>query len=71
MIKGWKTFRIYGKSDKLMCDIAIFGEKSIVVDDIQVAEEIKSVSYEEKQMFFAASEEELPHNFINDLVVFL
>lgn len=71
MIKGWKIFQIYVDSGKLMYVIAIFGEKSIVVDDFQVVEEIRSMSYEEKEIFRKVNGEELPRNFINDLIVFL
>ena len=64
---GYKVLKIKVKSDNVFCDLALFGEKSPIIDGVQVAHKIiQDIPYENRQEYG----NELKHNFINDLVIF-
>ena len=72
MVKGFKVLAIRVVGTEVYYDIAIFGENSMVVADMQCAEEIReNVSYEGKKAIEQEYGDELKHNFINDALIIL
>ncbi len=70
--KGYKVVMIDVKDDTIYYDIAVFGENSRTVEDIQLCENFyKGVTGDKKAEIEALYGKELKHNFINDLIVFL
>lgn len=70
--KGYKVVMIDVKDDTIYYDIAVFGEKSHIVEGVQLCENFyKSVTSDKKAEIEALYGKELQHNFINDLMVFL
>ena len=68
--RGWKVLKIRVKNDKVLFDIAIFGENSHVIDNFQLCEEVKeNVTIEGKNKIEAEYGAELPHNFIQDMFI--
>ena len=39
-VNGYKVIRIYVEGTEALCDIAIFGENSLMVDDLQLCEKV-------------------------------
>ena len=69
-VRGWKVLNIRVRHDKVLFDIAIFGESSHVIDNYQLCEEIrKNVTIDDKKKIEAEYGIELPHNFINDIFI--
>lgn len=69
-VKGYKILGIRISGDKVLCDVALFGEKSLVVDNIQVCESIEeNITYERKQEIEKEYGKELAHNFLNDTLI--
>lgn len=71
MKNGWKTLSIYGEIGKELCDIAVFGENSLVFDGLQFPERIITMTLNERKGYRENNGKELPHNFIRDCVVIL
>lgn len=68
--RGWKVLKIRVKNDKVLFDIAIFGENSHVIDNFQLCEEVKeNVTIEGRDKIAAEYGAELPHNFIQDMFI--
>lgn len=69
-IKGWKTLKIRVRNNKVLFDIAIFGENSHMIDNFQLCEDVKeNVTIDGKNQIEAEYGAELPHNFIQDMFV--
>lgn len=68
--RGWKVLKIRVKNHKVLFDIAIFGENSLVIDNYQLCEEVKeNVTIDGKKKIEAEYGAELPHNFIQDMFI--
>lgn len=69
-VKGYKIIKIYVEDGKLLYDIAVFGENSLVVENIQCCEKVfEKVGTKEKNEIAEKYGNELLHNFINDMLV--
>ncbi len=71
-ISGWKVLKIKMNNNEEFYDIALFGEKSLIVEGFQLCENIvENVPYEKKKEIKEIYGTELPLNFINDAIIIL
>ncbi len=69
-VRGYKVIKIYVEDGKLFYDVAVFGENSLIVENVQSCERIfEKVTTEEKNKIAVEYKNELLHNFINDALV--
>ena len=69
-IKGYKIIKIYVEESEVLCDIAIFGENSLIIDNCQLCEEVlERIPYKNSLEVGSQYGNELFHNFINDMLV--
>lgn len=68
--KGYKIVKMYVEEQKVLCDIAVFGENSQIIDDCQLCEAlVKRVPYTDREKIDNQYGNELQHNFINDMLI--
>lgn len=68
--KGYKVLKICVENGKVLYDIAVFGENSLVIEDFQLCENVyEKVTKEEKTQIEEEYGKELLHNFINDMLI--
>lgn len=54
----------------MLCDIAIFGQNSLMIDDCQLCEKlVERIPYKDREKVGSQCGKELLHNFINDMLV--
>ena len=69
-VNGYKVIRIYVEGTEALCDIAIFGENSLMVDDLQLCEKVlERIPYKDRTEVGSQYGKELMLNFINDMLV--
>lgn len=69
-VSGYKVIKIYAELSKVLCDVAVFGKNSLMVDNLQLCENLlKEIPYSNKEKIESQYGNELPHNFINDLLI--
>ena len=70
--RGYKVVTIYVENGNLLYDIAVFGEDSLVVENVQLCEKIfEKVTTETKKQIEEKYGNELLHNFINDTLIIM
>lgn len=68
--RGYKVIKIYVEDEKLLYDIAVFGNDSLIVENVQLCEKVyEKVTTETKVQIEEEYEKELMHNFINDMLI--
>lgn len=68
--KGYKVVRIYVEETEALCDIAIFGENSVMADNLQLCEKVlERIPYSNRAEVGSQYGNELILNFINDMLV--
>ena len=68
--RGYKVVKIYVEDGKLFYDIAVFGNDSLIVENIQLCENVyEKVTTETKMQIEEEYGKELLHNFINDMLI--
>lgn len=68
--RGYKVIKIYVEDGKLLYDIAVFGENSEVVENVQLCEKVhEKVTTETKTQVEEEYGKELLHNFVNDMLI--
>ena len=68
--RGYKVIEIYVEDGKLLYDIAVFGNDSLIVENIQLCENVyEKVTTETKTQIEEEYGKELLHNFINDMLI--
>ena len=68
--RGYKVVKIYVEDGKLLYDIAVFGNDSLIVENIQLCENVyEKVTTETKMQIEEEYGKELLHNFINDMLI--
>lgn len=69
-VNGYKVVKIYVEGTEALCDIAIFGENSLMVDDLQLCEKVlERIPYKDRAEVGSQYGKELMLNFINDMLV--
>ena len=69
-VNGYKVVKIYVEGTEALCDIAIFGENSLMVDNLQLCEKVlKKIPYKDRTEVGRQYGKELMLNFINDMLV--
>lgn len=70
--KGYKIVKIYVEDGKLFYDIAVFGNDSLIIDNVQLCEKLyEKISSEKKKEIETEYEKELFHNYINDTLIIM
>ena len=70
--RGYKVIKIYVEDGKLLYDIAVFGDDSLIVENVQLCEKVyEKVTTETKEQIETDYGKELLHNFINDMLIIL
>ena len=70
--KGYKVIKIYLENETILYDIAVFGENSLIVDNIQSCEKIyEKVTADYKACIEKRYGKELSYNFINDTLIIM
>ena len=68
--RGYKVIKIYVEDGKLLYDIAVFGNDSLIVENVQLCEKVyEKVTTEIKAQIEEEYGKELLHNFINDMLI--
>lgn len=68
--RGYKVIKIYVEDGKLFYDIAVFGDDSLIVENVQLCEKVyEKITTETKTQIEADYGKELLHNFINDMLI--
>lgn len=68
--RGYKVVKIYVEDGKLLYDIAVFGENSLIIENVQLCERVyEKVTTEIKTQIEEEYGKELLHNFINDMLI--
>ena len=68
--RGYKVIKIYVEDGKLLYDIAVFGNDSLIVENVQLCEKVyEKVTTGTKAQIEEEYGKELLHNFINDMLV--
>ena len=70
--RGYKVVKIYVEDEKLLYDIAVFGENSLIIENVQLCEKVyEKVTTEAKAQIEEKYGNELLHNFINDTLIIM